>query len=93
MRQFRLDITNRVVTEIADQATMKLGQAFGLGNLEGVSDNSSINCSGSSVSSSLTICIIDFEQYPLAEYLDAGAAGHADDRIAPPFFATLHRFE
>ena len=36
MCQFRLDITNRVITEIADQTTMKLGQAFGFGNLEGV---------------------------------------------------------
>ena len=34
MRQFRLDITNRIVTEIADQASMKLGQALGLGYLE-----------------------------------------------------------
>ena len=36
VREFWFDVTDRIVTEVTDQAAMKLGQAIGLGNLEGI---------------------------------------------------------
>ena len=36
VREFWFDVTDRIVTEVTDQAAMKLGQAIGLGNLEGM---------------------------------------------------------
>ena len=92
LRKLRLDVTNRIVAEITDQPAMKLGQALGFGHAEAIEIlfDKPERIVGFLVVHDL---VTDLDQRAPAEYLDAGIAGHANNRVTAPLFAALHRFE
>jgi len=92
LRQLRFDITYRVVAEVADQPTVELGQAVGLRNPE---TSQVILDKAERIITAFIVndFVANLDADPFPAHREPRVAGHADDRVAPPFLSALHRFE
>jgi len=90
--QLWLDIADRIITKVTDQAAVEFGQALGLGNLEKIQVvfDKLERIVGFFLADDLAI---NLKYGSTTEYLQTLATGQAYDRVATPFFTPLYRFK
>ena len=90
--QARLDIGHRVIAEIAHQAPMETRQVLDIGHPEAGAEFIHIGQRIHDLEG-LAVLVRALQRHLMAANAEAGAARQADDRVTPPFFATVDRLE